>query len=469
MTAIRPAAVAGLFYPDDPQTLRDTVDHLLAQAPLAEGPPPKAIIAPHAGYAYSGPTAALAYARLRPLAGRVRRVVLLGPVHRVPVRGLALSSAGEWRTPLGPVPLDTTAAESLRALPQVVVEDRAHAMEHSLEVHLPFLRAVLGADWSLVPLAVGDARPEQVAEVLDHLWGGPETLIVISSDLSHFHDYDTCKAIDARTVRAIEALRYGDLAFDDACGHLPIAGLLKLAAEKGLRIETVDVRNSGDTAGPRDRVVGYGAWALYEPEAAEDDATDRLLATCGADMLARALGAIRHGLENGGPPDIAVDALPAALRGDGASFVTRKRAGALRGCIGAPMAWRPLGVDLADNAWKAAFRDPRFPPLTEAELPGLEVSLSILTPPVPMAFSDEADLLRQMRPGVDGLILEDAGRRWLFLPAVWDQLPEPRAFLAHLKAKAGLPTSHWSPRLRVARFETKGVAGVVGADGRSVV
>jgi AmmeMemoRadiSam system protein B/AmmeMemoRadiSam system protein A len=482
----RPAAVAGAFYPARPDALTTEVEGLLAAVPEPSGPPPKAIIAPHAGYVYSGPTAAAVYARLRPLRGKVTRVVLLGPVHRVPVRGLALSSAADWETPLGPVPLDTAAAESLSDLPQVVVEDRAHAAEHSLEVHLPFLRAVLGDGFALLPLAVGDARPEEVAEVLDRLWGGPETVVVVSTDLSHFLDYDACRAADARTVATIEGLRYRDLRPGDACGRLPVAGLLKLAAAKGLRIETVDVRNSGDTAGGRDRVVGYGAWALYaaqDPTAAGDDDgsgggddgdggdagvpedTDALLAAHGPALLARAVAAIRHGLEHGGPPRISPDTLPAPLRRPGAVFVTLKAGGALRGCIGSAQAWRPLGADLADNAWRAAFRDPRFPALTAGEMPGLYVSVSLLTPPGPMTFTDEADLLRQIRPGVDGLLLEDGQRRGLFLPMVWEQLPEPPDFLAHLKRKAGLPADHWSATLTVSRFETRGVAATLGPDG----
>lgn len=473
MTTLRPAAVAGLFYPDQPAVLSRTVDGLLAEVPETAGPPPKAIIAPHAGYAYSGVTAARVYARLRPLKGKVSRVVLLGPVHRVPVRGLALSSAEAWQTPLGPVPLDLDGAAAIRDLPQVVTEDRAHAMEHSLEVHLPFLRAVLGDGFTLLPLAVGDARPEAVAEVLERLWGGPETLIVISSDLSHFHDYATCQSLDARTTRTIEALAYQDLDFDDACGRLPIAGLLAVARRKGLRIETVDVRNSGDTAGPRDRVVGYGAWALYDaPDDADEgppDATEALLAEHGTTLLSLATGAIRHGLDHGTPPDTAVGGLPAALQAEGASFVTLTRDGALRGCIGSAQAWRALGVDLIDNAWKAAFRDPRFPPLTAEDWPGLTVSVSLLTAPQPMAVRDEADLLGRLRPGVDGLLLEDGRHRGLFLPSVWEQLPEPGAFLAHLKRKAGLPPDHWSPGLKISRFRTRGLKGTVGGDGAIVL
>ncbi len=262
MENIRPPAVAGMFYPDDPRRLRREVDRYLGQA--GDGhPPPKAVIAPHAGYIYSGPVAASAYATLRPLRGRVKRVVLLGPAHRVYLRGLAAPSAAAFDTPLGRVPVDQAAVTALaRDHPQVVVDDRPHAPEHSLEVQLPFLQEVLG-DFELIPLVVGEATPGEVADVLEALWDGPETLIVISSDLSHYYDYDTARRLDRAASEAIERLDPDGLDREQACGRIPIQGLLEAARRHGLRAETVDLRNSGDTAGPRDQVVGYGAYLFY--------------------------------------------------------------------------------------------------------------------------------------------------------------------------------------------------------------
>ncbi|ROR32894.1 AmmeMemoRadiSam system protein B [Inmirania thermothiophila] len=261
MATVRPPAVAGLFYPEQREELARTVDALLAGAQAA-GPPPKAIVAPHAGYVYSGPVAATAYAALRPLAGRIERVVLLGPSHRVPFDGLAAPSTDYFRTPLGDVPVDREAIESIRDLPQVCILDEAHALEHSLEVHLPFLQRVLGG-FRLVPLVVGDAAPEEVAEVIERLWGGDETLIVVSSDLSHYHDYHTARRMDAATSMAVEALAPERIGYEQACGRHPLQGLLVAARRRGLQARTLDLRNSGDTAGPRDRVVGYGAYAFH--------------------------------------------------------------------------------------------------------------------------------------------------------------------------------------------------------------
>lgn len=261
MPSIRPAAVAGMFYPGEPAALAAEVASYLADAE-AVGPPPKAIIAPHAGYMYSGAIAGRVYARLKPLAGRIERVVLMGPAHRVYVRCAAVPAAGAFASPLGDVELDTEALARLRQLPGVQVSDEAHALEHSLEVHLPFLQAVLGR-FSLVPIVIGDAAPAEVARILELLWGGEETLVVVSSDLSHYLPYEAARRRDGDTARAILGLE-ATLVPDEACGAHPINGLITFARQRGLEVEGIDLRNSGDTAGGRDRVVGYGAFAFHE-------------------------------------------------------------------------------------------------------------------------------------------------------------------------------------------------------------
>jgi len=264
-TRTRPPAVAGLFYPGERQALADTVAAMLAAAPervAADLPVPKAIVAPHAGYVYSGALAARAYALLKPAAATIRRVVLLGPTHRVGVHGLALPSADAFATPLGEVAIDREAASLLDDLPQVVVADLPHAQEHALEVQLPFLQSVLD-DFRLLPLAVGLASPAAVADVLERLWGGPETLIVISSDLSHYLPYAAAREVDAATAARILAGE-ATISHDEACGATPLNGLLLAAQRHGLALRQIGLCNSGDTAGDRNRVVGYGAFALTE-------------------------------------------------------------------------------------------------------------------------------------------------------------------------------------------------------------
>ena len=263
-TDIRAAAVAGLFYPADAVVLARDVQTLLAAAAQPKSPAgtPKALIVPHAGYVYSGPVAASAYVRLRPLRGIIQRVVLLGPVHRVAVRGLALPGVQAFETPLGQVPIDREAVNSLHIRPmrQVTTSAAAHAPEHSLEVQLPFLQQVLG-DFQIVPLAVGDTTPEAVAEVIEALWGGPETLIVVSSDLSHYLPYQAAQHADNQTCAAIARLQILD-SHEQACGATPVNGLLIAARHHHLRPQLLDLRNSGDTAGDRERVVGYAAFAF---------------------------------------------------------------------------------------------------------------------------------------------------------------------------------------------------------------
>ncbi len=261
MSIIREPAVAGHFYPSDRQGLASVVDRFVADAPHC-AIRPKAIIAPHAGYRYSGPVAGCAFAALKSVASRIQRVVLLGPSHQVAFNGLAVSGADAFETPLGVVPLDRAAIQALLEMDQVVELDAAHQMEHSLEVELPFLQECLGA-FKLIPLVVGDATYEAVSAVLDTLWGGEETLIVVSSDLSHYLDYRQARELDAATRQAIEALQPEALAPEQACGRLCIGGLLLSARARGMRVATLDMRNSGDTAGPKDQVVGYGAYAVY--------------------------------------------------------------------------------------------------------------------------------------------------------------------------------------------------------------
>jgi AmmeMemoRadiSam system protein B len=260
---VRPPAVAGSFYPADGSELRSYVEHALEHVggPTGRSATPKAVIAPHAGYVYSGPIAASAYARVRAARDRVSRVVLLGPAHRVAVPAVVASTADAFSTPLGPVPVDTAGRDALVEAGLVVVGDDVHAAEHSIEVQLPFLQVCLG-DVAVLPLAVGRVAAANVADVLGHVWGGEETLVVVSTDLSHYHDHATATSLDRRTASAIVAKQPDLLGPSDACGVLPVKGLLLEAGRQQLDVELLDLRTSADTAGDMARVVGYGAFAF---------------------------------------------------------------------------------------------------------------------------------------------------------------------------------------------------------------
>ncbi len=442
MASVRNAAVAGMFYPGDPRALASELDELLGGVEAA-GPRlgfPKALIVPHAGYIYSGPVAARAYDELAAARGIVRRVVLLGPVHRVAVRGLAVPTDEAFATPLGRIAVDRAALESVRALPQVVASDRAHLQEHALEVQLPFLQRQLG-DFTLAPFAVGMATVDEVAQVIDALWGGPETLIVISTDLSHYHAYGEARQIDGHTLSRIAEFAT-DLDHEEACGATPLNGFLSVARRRNLGIKLLAACNSGDTAGGKGQVVGYSSFALYESgtDVGEDQAGRTLLAIARAAIEARLFGSAQT---------IEAD----WLRQAGATFVTLTKDGELRGCIGSLEARRPLGADVAENAVAAAFHDPRFAPMTPEEWPRVRVEVSLLSAPKPMRFADEADLLSQIRVGEDGLILECDDRRATFLPQVWDSIPEKVMFLRELVRKAGLPSDTRLGRCKVRRYQ----------------
>ena len=441
MQSVRPAAVAGMFYPGDARALASEVDELLdgVGVPLPRLGHPKALIVPHAGYIYSGSVAARAFDELVAARGMVRRVVLLGPTHRVAVKGLAMPSATGFATPLGTIRIDAEALRAVSDLPQVVTSDAAHALEHSLEVQLPFLQKVLG-EFALAPFAVGAASVAEVAEVIERLWGGAETVIVVSTDMSHYHSYEQARAIDGATIRRIAAFAT-DLDHEEACGATPLNGFLQFSRKRGLSLKLLAACNSGDTAGGKGRVVGYSSFGLYEGGEVSLD-------VAGPTLLSLARGAIEGSLMSKAPP--ASDAL--WLQQAGATFVTLTKNGELRGCIGSLTPARPLGEDVAQNALGAAFRDPRFAAMTAAEWPQCKVEVSLLSTPKPLRFADEADLLAQVEAGQDGLILEADGKRGTFLPQVWEDLPEKRAFLTHLLKKAGLPTDTRLTRCRVARY-----------------
>lgn len=533
--AIRPPAVAGSFYPADRTTLKQLITHQLDYSrevlqqlePTLPAGVPKAVIVPHAGYVYSGTAAALAYALLERGRGSVTRAVIVGPTHRVAVRGVACSTAAAFETPLGTVPVDIAAErkalglsvnEPLRSgtharpgasAPAMIVNGPTHAQEHAVEVQIPFLQTVLGPDLTIVPLNAGDATPQEAGDVLRALWGGPETVIVISSDLSHYHPHEVARALDDQTIADIAALHL-PIHPRRACGAYPINGLLDvLKGRKDMKLFELGCSTSGDDgvvalAGqPRpamrdadEPVVGYVSFAAWgsKPEADAPSGADDLGASGtpshGEVLLKLARAAIRERLhiEHPTAADSTASILAANpwLNEPGACFVTLTEGGRLRGCIGSLVAHRSLGKDVAEHAVDAATRDPRFTPVTAAEYPLLNVEVSVLGEPQPITVNScdadsrgtgsktatlaslqsgpqtdavkrdgsnverpvrsRTELEEVLRPGKDGLILADRrGRSATFLPQVWDELPDPHDFVAHLLAKAGIrPSYDWT-------------------------
>ncbi len=449
MTTIRSSAVAGTFYPSDRHELIMSIDTLL-DTQKSEEVCPKVIIAPHAGYIYSGAVAAKVYSRLKNRKHEITKVVLLGPSHKVGFKGIAASSADKFSTPLGEITLSVESIKFLVAMSDVSFLDQAHIQEHSLEVHLPFLQRVLN-DFELIPLVVGDSSKEDVAFVLEHLWGGDETLIVISSDLSHYHEYTEAQRLDSVTSEKIVSLQ-DNIIGSEACGCKPLNGLLCLANRHGMKVEKIDLRNSGDTAGSKDRVVGYGSFVINAGQLVKKD-HDYSLANR-QSMLQVARDAIMQTLIGNKDIKINLKLFPPQLLEMKGTFVTLSIDGKLRGCIGSLSPQRPLILDVIHNAQAAAFQDPRFAALTLNEFQNVEIHISILTAARNMQVSSKEELLTQLRPGSDGIILKEEGKSATYLPSVWEKIPKAQDFIYELRRKAGLDPEGWDESTQIFRYET---------------
>jgi AmmeMemoRadiSam system protein A len=484
---IREPAVAGLFYPASAIELSATLNKLLASAPAKALPTGKlrAIMCPHAGYDYSAATAAQSY---QLLPGReFDTVVLLSPSHTAFLNSASVSNASAYRTPLGDMKLSAK-ARVLARLPPFALQppcdvrrpqwwaqsrisaplpqdDRADTWEHSGEVQVPFLQKTL-PQAQLIPVVMGDLDPQAAARALSSILDD-KTLIVVSTDLSHFHPYKQAREIDNATVKAICRLDTSSLAPEMACGYIPVLTLLHLARERGWEAVLLDQCNSGDTSGDKSRVVGYAAIAFFEgtksrptsdrvsaprQEAAMRNYSDeerRILISLARQALVEAA-------DSDHPLRIPERGLPEKLRASRACFVTLSSHGSLRGCIGNIAARAPLYQAVIDNARSAALKDPRFSPVEKGELPGIEVEVSVLTPPLPLSFTSPEDLLSKLVPKRDGVVLQIEGSLATYLPQVWEQIPDKTEFLDSLAMKAGWFPGAWKkPGTRVLIYQAE--------------
>lgn len=443
---IQKPAVAGRFYPAEADALGHLTAELLAAREGRAVPTPKALILPHAGYRFSGAVAAAGISRIAPDAA-IERVVVLGPSHYHQFDGIALPAAEALETPLGQLPVDPSAA-ALLDLPDVAVIEEAFEREHAIEVELPLLQARIGG-FRVLPLVVGRIAAARLAEILEAVWGGAETLVVISTDLTHFLTAEKGREIDLATARKVELAEPEGLSSTEACGVRPLQAFLMLAQSHGLRLTRLGLTHSGKVTGDLARVVGYGTWMAHWPR-------QQVMAE---ELRQEVLGIARQALASRGrrgkAPSVQLSSFAQPLQTIGASFVTLTDAGRLRGCIGSLQPHRALVEDIVINSGKAGFEDPRFDPMTESEIDRAEIEIALLTRPAPMRFESEADLLEQLIPGEDGLILQANGRRGTFLPKVWTSLPDRRRFLCGLKQKAGLEETYWADDIKVWRYKTE--------------
>ena len=457
---VRPPAVAGLFYPAEKQVLSKTIDELLAGAPAHHIPRLKGLVCPHAGYPYSGPTAAIAY---KALAGHdFQTVIILGPSHYALFQGASVPNVDAYQTPLGTVPISAKARQLAQTAPFVLEspcpvqrpqwwthssraapadgQDTPDTWEHSIEVQVPFLQKSL-ANFAILPAVFGDVDPEQAAKVLAGVIDA-RTIVVASSDLSHYYPYAKAEELDHRCVKAICDLNIEDMKTQEACGKLPILTLMHLARQKGWKPQLLDYRNSGDTAGDKSAVVGYSAIAFYEPPPQNFEAGERKFLL---DLARRTLACAAA---NAGAPDPVVSTkdLPPKLSETKACFVTLTENGELRGCIGHIVPLEALYRAVVDNARNAATRDTRFQPVRPEEVAKIKIEISVLTEPQPLSFKSPEDLLNKLEPGEDGVVLRIGSARATFLPQVWEQLPDKVEFLNHLAQKAGCAPDDWRGR-----------------------
>jgi len=439
---IRRPAVSGAFYPADPEELKQLIQKYLSEAESKVSGKIRGLVAPHAGYIFSGKTAAYPYKLLSEK--QYDTVIILGPNHQDrTLRGASIPAVRYYKTPLGLVELSPL-AQKLLENPLFTSHTSAHQKEHSIEVQLPFLQTVLD-DFKFVPIVLSGVNAEKIAEALaPHL--DDKTLVIASTDLSHYRPYDVAVQKDNQTADAIVKIDIARMYLSEACGQEPVLVLMHLARKFGWQAKLLDYRNSGDTAGDKSRVVGYCAVAFCKSAAGEkqeDIPTYSKLNPQQQEYLLSLARKTLKGYYRKNPPQPDENTLDPRLAVPQASFVTLTKQGRLRGCIGNFLPELPLYRSVMNNTLSAALNDSRFPIVREQELKELKIEISALSLPHKLEFGSPDDLLQKLRPNIDGVILVQGRARATFLPQVWAQLPDKIEFLEHLSQKAGLPPTAW--------------------------
>ncbi len=446
MDKIKQPSVSGSFYSADEKELISNINYFYQNNRQDYNLASRAIIVPHAGYYYSGQIASEGFQYLH---RRVKNIFIFAPAHHMAFDGLAISSFDKWKTPLGEIEINQDYNKELKKDFGCNFNDEAFENEHSAEVQVPFVQAYYETV-KIIPILIGRAIPEMVTKIITHYWNDTDNGFIISSDLSHFLAFQEARKIDGVTAQMIEMLEVSNFQYQQACGATGILGLVNFAKEKEFSLIRVDMKNSGDVSGDADSVVGYGSWFLYEGNKSEfikKYFSDLIINVC-KDSIEKGLGGKKLNLKD---EKIHV---PAVLEEYGACFVTLTYNKMLRGCIGSIIAHQPLIDDLVHNAYNAAFSDTRFYPLSREEFADLDISVSLLSSPERMSFNDEQDLLGQIVPFTDGIIIKDGNHQAVYLPSVWEQLPDKEEFLNSLKQKAGLNRNHFSYTFEAYKFST---------------
>ena len=457
---IRYPVAAGTFYPRDAKELSRKTNEMIESAQgrlrLPASEIPKVIIVPHNAFYFSGNVAAAGYSALKRLKPFVKRVVLIGSSHQGKYFGISLSQAQYWEMPDQRFEVDRELTDKLLKIQGIGFDNDAHEVESSLEMQLPFVNAVFNNDVKIMPILVEDASIEQISDLFAAVWGGPETVIIISTDMSSGKEEEKVKADIYDISKLLEKEEYTKIKSRHFCAPLPVAGLLSFVRENRFSVQTIELKTSADSFLSADKVIGFGAFGVYETDDGSVDnkvQMENILQANQEDLLRIAAQSIVTGFERGRPLRLRESRYPEDLRQKGATFVNIYYEGALRGSAGSGEPKRSILQDIAENAYAAAFSDFRFIPLTEEEIKNAEISISVLTRPTPIRFESEDELLEKIRPNQDGLIFRERSNKALFLPQVWQTFSTPKEFLAYLKQKAGLPMDYWSPTVKVYRFD----------------
>ena len=442
MTKIKEPAVANAFYSGNQAELKKQLDDFNKNNGNSYEYRTRAVIVPHAGLVYSGQ---LAYEGISQLDKSIKNIFIFAPAHRVPLGGLALSGYDEWKTPLGTIKVNQEINAELEEKFEAKIFDEAFAEEHSVEIEIPAIQHIFGDEVNIIPVLVGKVSPQKITDIISEYYENKEFGFVISSDLSHFHNDRDAQKIDGETAKMIESGNIEELRYEQACGAVGIYGLVEFANIKNFSLIRINLINSSLASGDKSRVVGYGAWFLYEGSKnrfIKQYYSEYLLKLC-RDVILSKFSQTK--LYTGHAP---------VFNQLGACFVTLKKNNNLRGCIGSIVAYQPLINDIVQHAQDAAFRDPRFNPVEQKEVEDLTIDISILSEPKLILFKDEQDLLEQIVPFRDGIIIKDKRYQAVYLPSVWEELPEKTLFLNSLKMKAGLPADYFSDTFEAYRFST---------------
>ncbi|MDD3419684.1 MAG: AmmeMemoRadiSam system protein B [Candidatus Gastranaerophilales bacterium] len=446
MKRVKSPSVAGSFYSSDKHELAAEIASFVRKSNSEYECDSRAVIAPHAGYFYSGQLACDVIQYLNP---KTKTVIIIAPCHRVYEKSLVVSSYDVFFTPLGEVLTDKNVTEAIVDNLGAKVFDKAFDGEHAIEVQIPFIQTFL-PDAKIVPVLLGDSEYKDIYSLIEYFWDDEGVSFVISSDLSHFYHDTEAQKIDSLTAEMIETGNIGDFNPKQACGASGIIGLVNFAVSRGFSMIRVDLQNSSAVSEDKLRVVGYGSWLLYEgtkEKFLKDNFSDVILDICRKS--------IKNGLKKRKPLEVEPCSFAHVLQQKGACFVTLEIDDVLRGCIGSIIEHQPLVIDLSQNAFGSAFSDSRFSPLQDFEYELLSVSVSLLSAPSQMVFEDERDLLEQIVPNEDGIIIRDGYHQAVYLPVVWEQLPDKVTFLNSLKQKAGLRADHFSSNFEAYRFRTE--------------